>query len=100
MPDAGGRRARLHAVSSADRPAIVTLRTLDDGAETMYIVHDAGEADPRVGEFDLQPPTFHTFPSADGRVTLQAAAYLPDAEVHGPGPHPTGARSPLFESRK
>jgi len=51
-------------------------------------IHDAGAADPRVAQFDLPAPAFHTFPSADGRVTLQAAVYLPDPLRHGPGPYP------------
>jgi len=36
----------------------------------------------------LKPPTFHTFPSTDKKVTLQAALYLPDEKTHGKGPYP------------
>uniref|UniRef100_A0A7S4VLW7 Peptidase S9 prolyl oligopeptidase catalytic domain-containing protein n=1 Tax=Ditylum brightwellii TaxID=49249 RepID=A0A7S4VLW7_9STRA len=78
----------VDAASTVDHPTIVTLRKLDTSAETLLDIHDAGQADPRVAQFDLQPPTFHTFPSTDQKVTLQAAFYAPDALVHGPGPYP------------
>ncbi|KAL7540025.1 hypothetical protein ACHAXR_009804 [Thalassiosira sp. AJA248-18] len=77
----------IDAVSTVDHPTKVTLRKLDNSAEILEL-HDAGESDPRVAQFDLKPPTFHTFPSTDEKVTLQSAVYLPDSEVHGPGPYP------------
>ena len=95
-PEGGHHSCKVNAraglfvdtASSVDRPARTVLRKLDRGAETLLEIHDAGAADPRVAQFDLLAPAFHTFPSADGRVTLQAAVYLPDPLRHGPGPYP------------
>lgn len=78
----------VDSLSTVDHPARTTLRKLDGGAETLLEIDDAGEADPRVAQFDLRAPTFHTFPSTDGQVTLQAAVYLPDPRIHGNGPYP------------
>eukprot|EP00588_Corethron_pennatum_P005698 CAMPEP_0194296864 /NCGR_PEP_ID=MMETSP0169-20130528/57363_1 /TAXON_ID=218684 /ORGANISM="Corethron pennatum, Strain L29A3" /LENGTH=823 /DNA_ID=CAMNT_0039046483 /DNA_START=119 /DNA_END=2590 /DNA_ORIENTATION=+ len=58
--------------------------------ETVLKLHDAAESDARVAALGdaLKPPTFHTFPSTDKKVTLQAALYLPDEKTHGKGPYP------------
>lgn len=78
----------VDAVDTVDYPTKVTLRKLDASAESILDIHDASQADTRVAQFNLKPPTFHTFPSTDQKVTLQAAVYLPDSELHGPGPYP------------
>lgn len=77
----------VDALSTVDHPVQMTLRKLEGGDKVLE-VYDAAEADPRVAALDLQPPTFHTFPSTDGKVTLQSAMYLPDEAVHGKGPYP------------
>jgi len=77
----------VDAFSTVDHPTKVTLRKLEGGDKVLDI-YDAGETDPRVAALNLKAPTFHTFPSTDKKVTLQGAVYLPDPEVHGPGPYP------------
>jgi len=78
----------VDSVSTVDYPTRVTLRKLEGGGEKVLDVFDAGEFDPRVKALNLKAPSFHTFSSMDKKVTLQGAVYLPDAEVHGPGPYP------------
>lgn len=85
----------VDTVSSVSSAPIVTFREIPSPSSSsdpkaIGQLHDAGAADPRIAQFGsaLQPPTFHTFPSTDGKVTLQAAMYLPDEEVHGKGPYP------------
>jgi hypothetical protein len=85
----------VDTLSAAAAAPVTTLRHLSldggGGAEVIRTLHDAGAADPRVaalGPSALAPPTFHTFPSTDGKVTLQGAVYAPDPETHGPGPYP------------
>ena len=77
----------VDSLSTVDHPAQLSLRKLQDGAKVLDI-YDAGEADPRVKSLNLKGPSFHTFPSTDKKVTLQGAVYLPDANIHGPGPYP------------
>jgi dipeptidyl-peptidase-4 len=56
--------------------------------ESLLQLHNAATQDDRVALLSLKAPTFHTFPSTDAKVTLQAAVYLPDEDVHGKGPWP------------
>jgi dipeptidyl-peptidase-4 len=77
----------VDSLSTVDHPAHVTLRELEGGAKVLDI-YDAGQADPRVKSLNLKGPSFRTFPSTDKKVTLQGAVYLPDPNVHGPGPYP------------
>jgi len=72
--------------SSVDKPASATLRSLSDGKEISTIFRNE---DPLINELNLDPPEFVTFPSTDGKVTLQAAIYKPDPAKYGPGPYPT-----------
>eukprot|EP00977_Amphora_coffeiformis_P012448 scaffold3077_cov162-Amphora_coffeaeformis.AAC.7 len=79
----------VDSIHTVDYPTKVSLRKLQPGrGDTVREIYDAGQTDPRVATLDLQPPTFHSFPSLDQKVTLQAAVYLPDAKIHGPGPYP------------
>ncbi|KAI2510457.1 serine-type peptidase [Fragilaria crotonensis] len=91
--------ARLYvdSVSTVDQPTVVAVYKLPSASETvdesipaeqLLQLHDAGKDDNRVSALALKPPTFHTFPSTDGQVTLQAAVYLPDEDIHGKGPWP------------
>jgi dipeptidyl-peptidase-4 len=73
-------------MSSVDKPAVATLRSLSDGGEIHTIFKNE---DPLIDQFAVPPPEFVTFPSMDGKVTLQAALYKPDPKVYGPGPYPT-----------
>jgi len=81
--------------STVAQPPTVDLCTLGLGVvATRHRVFDAAAADPRVAHLGLAAdasaaPQLHTFASADGQATLQAAVYLPDSAVHGPGPWPT-----------
>lgn len=77
----------VDSVSTINKPTTVTLNSLDSGKASLDI-HDAGAEDDRVAKMNLQPPTFHTFPSTDKKVTLQSAIYLPDESTYGPGPYP------------
>ena len=77
----------VDSLSTVDHPTQVTLRKLQGGAKVIDI-YDAGEEDPRVKSLNLKGPDFHTFPSTDKKVTLQGAIYLPDPNIHGPGPYP------------
>ena len=77
----------VDSLSTVDHPTRVTLRKLE-GGEKLLDIYDASKTDPRVQSSNLKPPTFCTFPSTDKKVTLQGAVYLPDPEVHGPGPYP------------
>ena len=77
----------VDALSTVDHPVQMSLRKLD-GVDKVLDIYDAGTADPRIAELNLQPPTFHQFPSTDGKVTLQSAIYLPSAEKYGKGPYP------------
>jgi len=90
----------VDTVSSVAQAPIVTVRELpslnneealsETTVNAIHELHNAGTDDPRVQKFEsaLKPPTFHTFPSTDGAVTLQAAVYKPDEAIHGPGPWP------------
>lgn len=73
----------LHAV---DRPAVVTLRSLDNGKKLHKIYENE---DPLIGQLALKPPEFTTLTSTDKKVTLQGALYKPDPAVYGKGPYPT-----------
>jgi dipeptidyl-peptidase-4 len=87
--------------STVDQAPIVTIhklpspagddKTSDDGhppLESLLQLHNAAQQDDRVALLSLKPPVFHTFPSTDNQVTLQAAVYLPDEKIHGKGPWP------------
>ena len=87
----------VDTVSTVDRPAVVTVHKLPGAGETVdgtiqsepiLQLHDAANDDARVSVLALKPPSFHTFPSIDEKVTLQAAVYLPDETIHGKGPWP------------
>lgn len=79
----------VDSVSTVDQPTTVSLYSLDDGTgEALLDMYDAGAEDTRVGNLNLRPPTFHTFPSTDKAVTLQSAVYLPDETIYGQGPYP------------
>lgn len=71
-------------------PAALVTGDVPITPETVLKLHDAAESDARVAALGdaLKPPTFHTFPSTDKKVTLQAALYLPDEKTHGKGPYP------------
>ena len=81
--------------STVEHAPIVTIHKLPIDGNTPVVettplleLHNAATQDDRVASLNLQPPTFHTFPSTDQKVTLQAAVYLPDATIHGKGPYP------------
>lgn len=76
----------VDVMSSSEKPAVVSLRSLSDGRELHTIYKNE---DPLIKKLSLQPPEFVTIPSTDGKVTLQAAIYKPDPELHGPPPYPT-----------
>ena len=89
----------VDTVSSTTHAPVVTVRKLppfneETPSETtvnaIHELHNAGTDDPRVAKFGsaLKIPNFHTFPSTDGTVTLQAALYTPDENIHGKGPWP------------
>eukprot|EP00547_Thalassionema_nitzschioides_P013584 CAMPEP_0194249212 /NCGR_PEP_ID=MMETSP0158-20130606/19922_1 /TAXON_ID=33649 /ORGANISM="Thalassionema nitzschioides, Strain L26-B" /LENGTH=872 /DNA_ID=CAMNT_0038985681 /DNA_START=214 /DNA_END=2828 /DNA_ORIENTATION=- len=86
----------VDTVSSSQQPPLLSVFKLnEDGLLSAHtirkIIHDAAEADPRVSALNLaqKAPTFHTFPSSDGKVTLQAALYLPDDDDNNKGgPYP------------
>jgi dipeptidyl-peptidase-4 len=84
----------VDTVSTVDQATIVTIHKLpshdksDMPSAPLLQLHDAAKADDRVASLSLKPPTFHTFPSTDGKATLQAAVYLPDEATHGKGPWP------------
>ena len=90
------RKYFVDQYSSATEPMLAALTPLPSAGESASMgeptrLHSAADADPRVGELRpvLQPPRFVSFPSTDGKVTLHAALYVPDAAIHGPGPYPT-----------
>jgi dipeptidyl-peptidase-4 len=72
--------------SSAELPFRVNVCDAKDGAvvRALFANNDA-----RLPRLALAPPQFATFPSLDGRVTLQAAVLRPDPAKFGPGPYPT-----------
>jgi dipeptidyl-peptidase-4 len=87
----------VDTVSTVDHAPIVTIHKLPSPNEEttsssesslLRVIHNAATADDRVASLNLKPPTFHTFPSTDDKVTLQAAVYLPDEAIHGKGPWP------------
>ena len=80
----------VDSVSTVEHPTTVSLHSLNDDitGKALLDIYDGGAADARVGKLNLKAPTFHTFPSTDGKVTLQSAVYLPDETIHGPGPYP------------
>jgi dipeptidyl-peptidase-4 len=83
--------------ATVEQPPIVTIHKLPSPAdeksdnqpcESLLQLFSAAKQDDRVALLNLKPPTFHTFPSTDNKVTLQAAVYLPDENIHGKGPWP------------
>lgn len=86
----------VDTVSSVQKAPIVSIHRLpvldsDSGlGEPVSELHDAAKADDRIAALGdaLQTPKFHTFPSTDGKVTLQAAIYTPDEDKYGKGPWP------------
>jgi dipeptidyl-peptidase-4 len=82
--------------SSAQEPSIAAIRSVAESAASAtpaapQPLFSAREFDPRLETMRgvLTPPQFVSFPSTDGKVTLQAALYVPDPAVYGAGPHPT-----------
>ena len=69
---------------AVDRPPVVVLRSLDDGA-VLRTIYD--ERDPRIDELGLQPPELVTLQNRVG-TTLHGAIYRPP-EAFGSGPYPT-----------
>jgi len=97
-------QSMVDTVSAAAQPPITTVRRLPKGTakggaakgggakggEVLVALHDCS-GDPKVatlGPAALRAPTFHTLPSTDGQVTLQAAVYKPDESLWGAGPWP------------
>jgi dipeptidyl-peptidase-4 len=90
----------VDTVSTVDQAPIVTIYKLpppshdnesnddDTSSQSILELHNAATQDDRVALLNLKPPTFHMFPSTDEKVTLQAAVYLPDEDIHGKGPWP------------
>jgi len=76
----------VDTVIAVDQPAMSTLCSTEDGRELHTIFQNT---DPKIDELGMKPPEFVTFPSSDGKVTLQAALYKPDPNIYGPGPYPT-----------
>ncbi|KAJ1490770.1 dipeptidyl peptidase IV N-terminal region-domain-containing protein, partial [Baffinella frigidus] len=72
--------------SSASLPFRVNVCDVKDGS-VVRPLHANNDA--RLPRLNLSPPQFATFPSLDGRVTLQAAVLRPDPAKFGPGPYPT-----------
>ena len=68
--------------SSAGRPPVVTVRSLDDGEIECVVWR---EPDPRVEELGLRPPEFTTVVAADGSTPLHVAMLRPA----GKPPFPT-----------
>jgi dipeptidyl-peptidase-4 len=66
-----------------DKPPVVTLRSLADGAQ-LHTIYD--ELDPRIAELGLEPPELVTLQTRDG-ATLYGALYRPPARF-GDGPFP------------
>ena len=81
----------VSSTTQAPVASIHELPAIGEAAGTSEIrqLYDAA-VDPRLVAYGdaLKPPEFHTFPSTDGKVTLQAALYLPDEETYGKGPYP------------
>lgn len=69
--------------SASDRPPRTELHRRGARSDLAVLIHDAAD-DPRVGDFELPPPTERTVVADDG-TRLHAAVYLPD----GDGPRPT-----------
>ncbi len=69
---------------SIQHPSRVELRSLKDGAQ-LATIHD--QLDPRIAEYDLQPPRLVRLHNRDGDL-LHAAVFHPPA-IHGEGPFPT-----------
>lgn len=84
----------VDTVSSVNKAPLVSVYKMDAALTTLgepvSELHDASKEDERIDLLGdaLQPPTFHTFPSTDGKVTLQAALYTPDESKYGKGPWP------------
>merc|ERR1719471_2800492 len=76
----------VDSVTAVGQPATATLCSAEDGQELHTVYQNK---DPKIDELGLKPPEFVTFPSSDGKVTLQAALYKPDPQKYGPGPYPT-----------
>jgi len=64
---------------------MATLRSAKDGSELASLFKNE---DPLIAEYNLPPPEFDTFPSTDGKVSLQGMVYKPDPKRYGPGPYP------------
>ena len=79
------------ASAAAAESSAAQYRVADEAPTIEKLLHSARAADPRVKALSsvLRPPRFVSFPSTDGKVTLQAALYEPDAAAFGPGPYPT-----------
>ncbi|MBX2999744.1 MAG: S9 family peptidase [Caldilineaceae bacterium] len=77
-------RRFVDTVSALDRPPTVTLHRVDDGA-LLDVIFD--RPDPRLAQFDLQPPELVSLSSPEG-ITLYGLLFRPPAEF-GPGPYPT-----------
>jgi dipeptidyl-peptidase 4 len=78
-----GSRRFVDTYDAPDRPPVVTLRSLEDGA-ALHTLYD--ERDRRLDELDLAPPELVQLRSRDG-VVLYGAVYRPP-ESFGSGPHP------------
>lgn len=88
----------IDTVSSVDKAPVLTVYCMPDPKaqcllkDTIqrFVLHDASTTDERIAKLGkaLSPPSFHTFSSTDGKVTLQAAIYKPDPEKYRKGPWP------------
>jgi len=74
--------------SSAKHPFRVNICALADGSVVRQLYANNDGRYQRLRPH-LREPEFHTLPSKDGKVTLQAAVLKPDASKFGPGPYPT-----------
>ena len=86
--DAGVHRVAVHGPTGAwvdtwSSPTTPPTTVLHRPDGSTVLLHDAS-TDPRLAEFDLEPPEERVVLAADG-TELHAAIYRPD----GPGPHPT-----------
>jgi dipeptidyl-peptidase-4 len=69
---------------SIEHPLRVVIRSLEDGSQ-LVTIHD--QRDPRIDEYDLQPPRLVELRNRDGDL-LHAAVFHPPA-IYGDGPFPT-----------
>ncbi|DBA01071.1 TPA: hypothetical protein N0F65_002681 [Lagenidium giganteum] len=68
--------------------ATALFHASESTAHTMYSEVES-RATKLISEKKLVAPKIISFPTRDGTQTLYGAIYLPDAEIHGPGPYPT-----------